>query len=58
LRSTGLTISKTNYLIDLSKKYHEGIISDEILLKLSDEEISKKLCEIKGIGQVTIKNKF
>jgi DNA-3-methyladenine glycosylase II len=52
MKKSGLSTNKTNYILDLSKKFNDGTLSDKIILSLSDEEVSKKLIEVKGIGQV------
>eukprot|EP01117_Protostelium_nocturnum_P000299 TRINITY_DN10367_c0_g1_i1.p1 TRINITY_DN10367_c0_g1~~TRINITY_DN10367_c0_g1_i1.p1 ORF type:complete len:274 (-),score=95.05 TRINITY_DN10367_c0_g1_i1:35-856(-) len=53
LRSAGLSNQKVNYLRDLSSKFEEKKIPHEDFSSMSDEEISKCLIQVKGIGQWT-----
>ncbi|SAL96808.1 hypothetical protein [Absidia glauca] len=51
LRSAGLSQRKTEYICDLSTKFLRKSIVEEELDQMSDEDISKLLCSVKGIGQ-------
>lgn len=55
LRSAGLSQRKTEYICDLSTKFLSKAIVGEELDQMSDEDISKLLCSVKGIGQVKTK---
>ncbi|KAJ1922479.1 hypothetical protein IWQ60_006506 [Tieghemiomyces parasiticus] len=53
LRTAGLSNQKASYIMDLAQRFHSGEIDADKLLTLSDEEISKALCRVKGIGPWT-----
>lgn len=53
LKKTGLSKMKIKYIKGLSKKIEQREINLRALSKLSDEQIIKKLTEIKGIGRWT-----
>lgn len=55
LRKAGLSRQKTGYLKDLSKKVLSGKLEIKRLDKLSDEEVTKELVAVKGIGVWTAK---
>jgi len=50
LRSVGLSKQKSSYLRDLAAKTHEGKLDFGRLPKLSDDEVSEHLTQVKGIG--------
>jgi DNA-3-methyladenine glycosylase II len=52
LRSAGLSQRKVEYICDLCRKFSDKIIIGEDLDRMSDDDISKLLCSVKGIGQV------
>lgn len=52
LRSAGLSTRKAEYIRDLALKFSENAITAEMLEKMTDQEISKLLCSVRGIGQV------
>ncbi|KAF7726255.1 hypothetical protein EC973_008965 [Apophysomyces ossiformis] len=54
LRSVGLSARKASYIQDLAQKFADKVIVPEQLDSMSDEEISKLLCTVKGIGQWTV----
>ncbi|OMH79650.1 DNA-3-methyladenine glycosylase 1 [Zancudomyces culisetae] len=54
LRSVGLSLRKAGYLKSLSKFFYEKKMTDEKLHRLNEQEISKLLIQIDGIGQWTI----
>ncbi|KAJ1976314.1 hypothetical protein H4R34_004026 [Dimargaris verticillata] len=53
LRSVGLSQRKASYILDLAHKFDTKAIDDEKLVTLDSVEISKLLCQVKGIGQWT-----
>lgn len=53
LRSAGLSGQKVSYIIDLARKFKEGIINPKNFHLLSDEEIIEHLVQVKGIGRWT-----
>ena len=53
LRDCGLSWQKVGYVKDLANKVSSGELQIEILNKLDDEEIIKKLTLVKGIGKWT-----
>jgi DNA-3-methyladenine glycosylase II len=55
LRSIGLSRSKSEYIINLATLTSEGNIDFKSLATLSDEEVTKRLTSIKGIGNWTAK---
>ncbi|PRP76389.1 DNA-3-methyladenine glycosylase II [Planoprotostelium fungivorum] len=54
MRAAGVSERKASYLKDLSSKFTNGEIDANNLDALSDDDISKKLIVVKGIGQWTI----
>ncbi|CAO3599369.1 unnamed protein product [Absidia cylindrospora] len=54
LRSAGLSQRKAEYIRDLCTKFSDKTIVGEDLDGMSDEDISKLLCSVKGIGQWTV----
>jgi len=53
LRAAGLSRQKLTYLRDAAAKFATGQLSDNHFLHLSDEDVIKKACSIKGIGRWT-----
>ena len=53
LRSAGLSSQKVTYILDLAQKFDEGAVSPKHFHKMSDEDISTHLIQVKGIGQWT-----
>ncbi|MFT3682349.1 MAG: DNA-3-methyladenine glycosylase 2 family protein [Ferruginibacter sp.] len=54
LRGIGLSNAKTNYVKNVCVFFLENDLSDAALHKMSNEELIKKLTEIKGVGQWTV----
>ncbi|KAG0169484.1 hypothetical protein DFQ28_010117 [Apophysomyces sp. BC1034] len=54
LRSAGLSARKVSYIQDLAQKFADKVIVPEKLDAMSDQDISKLLCSVKGIGQWTV----
>ncbi|PVV04580.1 hypothetical protein BB560_000914 [Smittium megazygosporum] len=52
LRSVGISTRKTEYMKSLAEYYDKNKIDDEILKKMSDEEMIETLTKVKGIGKV------
>jgi len=50
LRSVGLSKQKSAYLKDLAAKTNEGLLDFSKLHALPDEEVIKRLTQVKGIG--------
>jgi len=53
LRTAGLSTQKSSYLLDLAEKFSNGTIQPRRFAKMSNEEISEHLIQVKGIGQWT-----
>ncbi len=53
LRAAGLSSQKASYLLDLAARFHDGAIAPRRFRKMTDEEISDHLIQVKGIGQWT-----
>jgi DNA-3-methyladenine glycosylase II len=53
LRGVGLSSRKVEYLKDLAHKFSSGLISENKLKKLEDDEVVKLLTGIRGIGPWT-----
>lgn len=51
LRSVGLSKQKASYVLDLASRYARGEIQHRRFARLSNEEISAELVQVKGIGQ-------
>lgn len=54
LRAQGISFGKISFLKDLATKTIEGVLHFEEFNTLSDEEISKELLVVKGIGPWTV----
>ncbi|XP_010550405.1 PREDICTED: DNA-3-methyladenine glycosylase 1 [Tarenaya hassleriana] len=50
LRQIGVSGRKASYLHDLAEKYINGVLSDALILEMSDEELINRLTVVKGIG--------
>ncbi|KAM7250358.1 hypothetical protein ACFE04_022241 [Oxalis oulophora] len=50
LRDIGISTRKASYLHDLSQKYIDGILTDESILEMDDDELLRSLTLVKGIG--------
>jgi len=53
LKTAGLSERKANYLKDLARHFIDGIITPKTFPELSNEEITKELISVKGIGPWT-----
>lgn len=53
LRATGLSRQKVSYAKALSEFDQRGNLSLDVLAELSDEDCSRHLCQVKGIGPWT-----
>jgi DNA-3-methyladenine glycosylase II len=53
LKSTGLSRPKISYCRSLAKNIISGNLSFSLIHKMSDEDLKKTLCRIKGIGSWT-----
>ena len=53
LRKAGLSNAKVEYLRDLARRVEDGRLDLKRLSKLSDEDITAELLEVKGIGRWT-----
>jgi DNA-3-methyladenine glycosylase II len=50
LRGAGLSRQKVSYLRDLAAKAKSGLIDTEALTDLPDEEVTRQLVQVKGVG--------
>jgi DNA-3-methyladenine glycosylase II len=51
LRTAGLSGRKVEYVLDLSARFVDGRLNASDMVHDSDEEIIRKLVEVRGIGQ-------
>ncbi|KAJ1675568.1 hypothetical protein EV182_001016 [Spiromyces aspiralis] len=54
LRSAGLSLRKAEYILELAQQFNSGNLSDVSLSSMSDEQVSRTLTSIRGIGQWTV----
>ena len=54
MRQAGLSLQKINYIKNLADYFNNNLFTRDIVEKMSNEEISKELIQIKGIGQWTV----
>ena len=54
LRSAGLSGQKASYIKDLALKFTDGTIREKELEKMSTEEVTEHLVQVKGIGVWTV----
>ena len=54
LRSVGLSGQKASYILDLAEKFSDGTIKHKKISKMSTEEVTKHLTQIKGVGVWTV----
>lgn len=54
LRSIGLSNAKANYVLNVCRFFLENKITDRSLEKMSNEEITELLTQIKGVGKWTV----
>lgn len=54
LRSCGLSYQKANYIQNIATYFKENKLKNEVFQAMTDEEIIKKLTEIKGVGKWTV----
>lgn len=54
LRSAGLSGQKATYIQDLALKFTDGTIKHKQLYKMSSEEVTKHLTQVKGVGVWTV----
>lgn len=54
LKSCGLSFRKVDYLKNIARSFNDGAIDFNNLKNLSDEEITKELIKLKGVGPWTV----
>tara|TARA_Y100000590_G_scaffold341894_1_gene390217 strand:+ start:1097 stop:1714 length:618 start_codon:yes stop_codon:yes gene_type:complete len=54
MRQAGLSTQKINYIKNLAIFFENNLFNRDMVEKMSNEEISAKLIQIKGIGQWTV----
>ncbi len=54
LRGIGLSNAKANYVLNVSNFFIDEKITDDVLYKMSNEDVIKYLTQIKGVGQWTV----
>ncbi|PVZ99656.1 hypothetical protein BB558_004320, partial [Smittium angustum] len=54
IRTAGLSMRKAEYFLSLSTHFHNNNLNDSVFESMTNEEISKDLIQIKGIGQWTV----
>lgn len=55
IRATGTSTAKVEYIRNITKALHDGILDDDRLSQLSDAEVIRELTSIRGIGKWTAK---
>ncbi|KAI9471468.1 DNA glycosylase [Coemansia mojavensis] len=53
LKAVGLSQRKAEYLQAVAERFNNGTLSDELLVSMSDSQVSEALVSIRGIGQRT-----
>lgn len=53
LREMGLSRAKVQYFKSLAEFANDGQLADDLMISLSDQEVIKHLCQVKGIGEWT-----
>ncbi|KAJ9465403.1 putative helicase [Diplonema papillatum] len=51
LEKAGLSKRKTDYVRNVAEKFASGELSDDSLSEMSDDEVLRQLCSIKGMGE-------
>lgn len=51
LRSCGLSYRKAEYLQDLARHFHHGLLNENDFSAMSDEQVISNLIRVKGIGR-------
>lgn len=54
LKSIGLSVSKTHYILNVCHFFIEHKLTDARLHKMNDEELKELLIQIKGVGRWTV----
>jgi DNA-3-methyladenine glycosylase II len=54
LRTAGVSRQKGSYLIDLARHYDEGLVTSRRFSRMSNDEISAQLTQVRGIGQWSV----
>jgi DNA-3-methyladenine glycosylase II len=54
LRSVGLSGQKASYILDLATKFSDGTIKHRQIEKMSTEEVTAHLTQVKGVGVWTV----
>jgi DNA-3-methyladenine glycosylase II len=54
LRGIGLSNAKANYVLNVSNFFIDEKVTDDVLYKMSNEDVIKYLTQIKGVGQWTV----
>ena len=54
MRKAGLSFQKINYVKNLADYFENNSFEKNVVESMTDEEISKELTQIKGIGQRTV----
>ena len=54
LRGAGLSAQKASYVLDLAARFADGRLSAEWMWQAGEEELSKALLEVRGIGPWTV----
>ncbi|KAL8250848.1 hypothetical protein R6Q59_034541 [Mikania micrantha] len=54
LKQIGVSGRKASYLYDLANKYNNGILSDEMIVKMDDRSLFTMLSMVKGIGSWSV----
>ena len=50
LQSLGMTFRKAEYITDFAEKVHNGTFDLDTVAHMSDEDVIRALCDLKGIG--------
>ena len=55
IKATGTSTAKVEYIRNITKAVHDGVLDDERLSRLSDADVIRELTSIRGIGKWTAK---
>ncbi|MGI6731043.1 MAG: DNA-3-methyladenine glycosylase family protein [Anaerovoracaceae bacterium] len=50
IQACGISMRKANYIKEIADSVMDGTLNLKVLHEMSDEEVCKRLCQIKGVG--------
>lgn len=54
LRSAGMSGVKAQYLLNVAEHFAQNNLTDDLLMSLTEKEISRELVQIRGVGRWTV----